>query len=173
VTDGNAELIRRALSGDHAAFADIVAAHDADMRRLCFVMSGDADLADEAVQRAWERVWQRLAALRDPGRLRSWLLTIAANELRQVLRNRRRRSLAESRIEAVAAPAAAEAAIAHVDLDRALKRLSVDDRELLALHYVVDVDIAELAARLRLSPEGVRSRLKRTRDRLKAELSRD
>ena len=72
-------MIERAASGDEAAFAQIIRAHHDDMARICFVISGDVDLAQDAVQAAWPIAWRRLRTLRDQTRLRAWLMTIAAN----------------------------------------------------------------------------------------------
>ncbi len=84
-----------AAAGDEAAFARIVQAHHDDMTRVCFVICGDLDVADEAVQAAWPIVWRKLGSLRDPSRLRPWLVSIAANEARQLIRRRRRRTVVE------------------------------------------------------------------------------
>ena len=78
-------LTHRAASvgyGD-AAFARIIHAHHDDMTRICFVICADIDLADEAVQGAWLIAWRKLHSLRDPARLRPWLVSVAANEARQ------------------------------------------------------------------------------------------
>ena len=63
-------LVRRAVRGDQAAFARIVRLHHADMVRVCFVVAGDMDAAEEAVAAAWPIAWRRLGTLREPDRLR-------------------------------------------------------------------------------------------------------
>ena len=88
-------VVALAAGGDEAAFARIVQAHHADMTRVCFAICGDLDLADEAVQAAWPIAWRKLGTLHDPERLRPWLVAIAANEARQLLRHQRRRTLVE------------------------------------------------------------------------------
>ena len=93
--DTLARVIPLAASGDQAAFARIVQAHHGDMTRVCYVICGDLDLADEAVQSAWPIVWKKLGTLKDPERLRPWLVSVAANEARQILRSRRRRTVVE------------------------------------------------------------------------------
>src|SRR5512143_4076703 len=95
-----ARAIPLAASGDHAAFARIVQAHHGDMTRVCYIVCGDLDLADEAVQAAWAIAWAKLGTLKDPERLRPWLVSVAANEARQILRRRRRRSVVELSVSA-------------------------------------------------------------------------
>ena len=93
--DSLATAVAQATAGDEAAFARIVRAHHADMTRVCFVICGDLDLADEAVGAAWPIAWRKLGSLRDPDRLRPWLVSVAANEARQLLRRQRRRTVVE------------------------------------------------------------------------------
>src|SRR5215207_5990176 len=87
--------VAQAAAGDAAAFADIVAEHHDDMARVCFVICGNQDAAQEAVQIAWSIAWRKLGSLRSPDHLRPWLVTIAANEARQALRRNRRHSVVE------------------------------------------------------------------------------
>ena len=102
-----ASAVAQATAGDEAAFTRIVRAHHADMTRVCFVICGDLDLADEAVGAAWPIAWRKLSSLRDPDRLRPWLVSVAANEARQLIRRQRRRTVVElSMVRDWIAPAA-------------------------------------------------------------------
>ncbi len=111
-----ATLISRAADGEEAAFAQIVAAHHDDMTRVCFVIAGDLDIADEAVQAAWAIVWRKLPTLRQADRLRPWLVSVAANETRQLLRRHRRRS-----DRAAAEDIVADSLLAALDHGRSLR----------------------------------------------------
>ena len=83
--------MRPAADGDQVAFAGLVDAHHADMSSVCFVVTGgDIELTEEAVQSAWPIAWRKLHTIRDPERLRPWLISIAVNEARQLARRRRR-----------------------------------------------------------------------------------
>src|SRR5262245_53823089 len=88
-----ASIVRRAAQGDELAFAGLVAEHHATMTRVAYAISGEADVAADAVQSAWSIAWRRLGTLRDPDQIRSWLVAIAANVTRQLLRRQRRRSV--------------------------------------------------------------------------------
>ena len=161
-----------AAAGDQAAFTELVSAYHADMLRLAMVVSCDADLANDAVQAAWQQAWRKLRQLRDPARVRPWLLSIAANEARQALRHRTHfvvmpEQMSEDRPESAADP------IDALELGRALATLKPDERRLVALRYVSGFSSPEIAPMLGLSPEGVRSRLKRILDRLRKELGDD
>lgn len=164
-------LVSLAAGGDEAAFTQIVAAHHDDMMRVSFVVCGDADLADEAVAAAWLIAWRKLGDLREPDRLRPWLVSIAANEARQAVRRRRRRGVMElAMADAAVAPGDPAARTADIDLINALARLDPDDRALLALRYVAGFDASELARATGRSASGTRARLARLLGRLRTEL---
>jgi RNA polymerase sigma-70 factor (ECF subfamily) len=168
-------VVALAASGDVRALEQIVARYHDDMTRVCVVVcGGDADLAQDAVQSAWPIVWRKLGTLRDAGHLRSWLVTVAANEARQLLRQRRRGAVVEIDVADVGSTEGDPSdSIGSVDLRAAVRRLDPRDRSLLALRYVAGFDSSELGRAMGMSPSGVRSRLERLTARLRTELEDD
>jgi RNA polymerase sigma factor (sigma-70 family) len=166
-------IVASAAAGDDVAFARIVATHHEDMRRVCVVVAGSETIAEEAVQSAWSIAWRKLGSLRDPDRLRPWLVSVAVNEARQALRKGRRRSLMEVATHLPDRSAGPDPGLTDraIDLRVALARMDPDDRALLAMRYVAGFDATELAAATGLTPSGVRSRLERLLARLRRELS--
>jgi RNA polymerase sigma factor (sigma-70 family) len=165
-----AEHVQRALAGDEPSFAWMVETFSPDMAQVCLVVCGDMDLADEAVAAAWPIAWRRLDSLRHPARLRSWLISIAANQARQMMRARRRRAVREIAVPTADEPGTAADREAAIDLANALALLSAEDRTLLALRYVAGFDSKELAQATGLSPSGTRARLARLLQRMRTEL---
>jgi RNA polymerase sigma-70 factor (ECF subfamily) len=169
----SAGLIRLAADGDEIAFARIVDAHHADMSSVCFVITGgDSELTEEAVQSAWPIAWRKLPSLREPERLRPWLISIAVNQARQIARRRSRGRVLEIKVAGDHATAGGDPAAdtGDIDLRNALARMQPDDRALVALRYVAGFDSNELARALGLSPSGTRARLARLLGRLRTEL---
>src|SRR6187399_1585787 len=93
-------LLAQAATGDDVAFSRIVAAYHDDMARVCFAVCRDVDLAQESAHAAWPIAWRKLSSIRDPERLRPWLMAIAANEARGLARRRGRRALREITVDA-------------------------------------------------------------------------
>lgn len=164
--------IASAASGDEVAFGRIVAEHHDHMRRVCRFITRDDGLADDAVQGAWHIAWRKLGSLRDPARLRPWLISVAANEARRLSKRQRRRLEVEVRVDASGRPGGIDPAtgIDRVDLRRAMARLDPDDRALLAMRYVAGFSSTELAEVTGLSAPGTRARLARLLKRLREEL---
>src|SRR5512140_1123223 len=166
-------LLNEARAGDEAAFTRIVARYHPDLLRIGFVVCGDVDVAEEAAQSAWVVAWRRLGDLRDSASLRPWLMSIAANEARQLTRSRRRRSVREIAVLDPSTPPADATAADRIDLANALAMLEPRDRELLGLRYLAGLDSGEIGRVAGMSPTAVRSRLARARERLRKELSGD
>jgi RNA polymerase sigma-70 factor, ECF subfamily len=168
-------LVPLAATGDKVAFTRLVEAFHADMARLAyFVCGGNRELTEDAVQSAWTIAWSRLGTLRDPERIRAWLLSVTANEARQLLRQQRQRvavrlEFAEERLGAPDPYASA----ARLDMASVLARLKPEERTLVGLRYAAGLDSAEIGAVLGMSASGVRSRLDRLLDRLRAELEHE
>jgi RNA polymerase sigma-70 factor (ECF subfamily) len=168
-----ADLLASAAAGDEIAFKHIIETHHEDMRRVCQAISGDHAIADEAVQAAWLVAWKKLGRVHGPDQLRPWLVSVAVNEAKQLMRKRRRRAQVEVVADASGEPGGVDPAtgIAAVDLRAALARLDPDDAALLAMRYVAGFDSNELSQATGISPSGTRSRIERALKRLRKDLS--
>ncbi len=152
---------------DRTAFEALVDRHHADLVRVAYAVCRDPDLASEAAQGAWLAAWRNAAAVRDPGRVRGWLVAIAANEARRLYRRERQRS----RLEPASAPPGRPSVLStDLDLVAALDRLDLADRALIAMRYGLDMDATEIAAAIGGTASGVRGRLSRLIARLRKDL---
>jgi RNA polymerase sigma-70 factor (ECF subfamily) len=166
-----AAALQQAVAGDEAAFARIVAAYHADMVRVAYGICGEPDLALDAVQAAWLIAWRKLPTVREPEHLRSWLVAVAANEARHLVRRRRPGPVVELMLEAPDADALDPAdEIRRLDLVNSLRRLNPDERSLIAMRYGAQLDSTEIGPLLGISASGVRARLARILGRLRKEL---
>jgi RNA polymerase sigma-70 factor (ECF subfamily) len=166
-----ASEVERAAHGDEAAFARLVATYHADLLRVAYVVCGDVDLAEDAVQSAWTIAWRKLASIRDGDSVKGWLVAVAANEARQLVRRQHRRTLVELKVEPSETQGReASGSIDRIDLVNALGHLKPEDRMLLALRYVAGFDSTEIGQRIGMSPSGTRARLGRLLGRMRREL---
>jgi RNA polymerase sigma-70 factor (ECF subfamily) len=176
-------VVPQALAGDEAAFRWIVESFSSDMRQVCFVVTGDLELAEEAVAASWPIAWRKLSSLRKPSSLRPWLVSIAAREARRFGKAKSSRVVREISMSGTAygaergSPVRSDIGphdrVESIDLANVLVRLDPDDRALLALRYVAGLNSTELARFTGLTPAGTRARLQRLLDRLRRELRDD
>lgn len=164
------EVLGRAQQGEAEAFTALVDTHHAELVRIAYVICGDVEVARDAVQTAWIKAWRQLPGLREPERLRAWLVAIAANEARQAIRARNRRSLREVVIPEIE-PATNAPTTDHMDLAGALARLDPADRQLLAMRYLAELGSDEIGRATGRSASGVRARLSRLVARLREDLT--
>ena len=166
------ETLVSAVAGDEAAFARVVAEYDDEMYRVCVTVCRDRTVAADAVQSAWAIAWKKLGSVRDPASIRPWLITVAVNEARKLLRKRGRRSEVEQLgdIPDQYASVDPSTGVAMIDLISALERLEPEDRTLIALRYMAGFNATEIASAIDARPDAVRQRLKRLVDRLREEL---
>jgi RNA polymerase sigma-70 factor (ECF subfamily) len=80
------EVIARVHAGDREAFHELVRRHAPPLWSTLRATLRNAEDARDVFQETWLRAFQRLDSLRQPERLRSWVLSIALNQVRQMHR---------------------------------------------------------------------------------------
>ena len=86
------ELVTRARNGDTDAADELVVRHHAAVFRMALGILGNEDAAADATQDAFMKALRGLRKFRGDSAFRTWLLSIAANEARGMLRKVRRRT---------------------------------------------------------------------------------
>jgi RNA polymerase sigma-70 factor (ECF subfamily) len=156
---GDDVLIARAGRGDADAFGLLVASRLPRMLRLARAMLRNEADARDATQEAFVAAWQNLPRLRDAARFDAWLNTVLANRCRDFLRHRGR--VHEIDLEGVDLRSAdhGPGAIERATVLAAFDRLSIPDRQILALHHLEDRPLDEVARVLGVPIGTAKSRL--------------
>lgn len=149
---------------------ELVAENYERLLRVAILICADRADAEDAVQVALERAWRHGQTLRDPDRLPAWLHRIVAREAIR-LEHRRRGLLGRWLAAPREIPVGPSPAVDRdLDLQAALRGLSVEQRAALVLHYYAGYSVAETAELSAVPLETARSRLRVARDRLRAAL---
>ncbi|WP_433175503.1 sigma-70 family RNA polymerase sigma factor [Actinoallomurus sp. CA-150999] len=178
-TEVSEDLVAAAQAGDHDAREQLVS----ECLPLVYnvigrALGGHADV-DDLVQETLLRVMNGLGGLRDRSRFRSWLVTVAMNEVRRRWSANQKRPVVDlEAVHDVPDPAAdfVELTILRLGLSgqrrevaEATRWLDPDDRELLALWWLEAsgrLTRSELAAALDCSARHVAVRIQRMKERL-------
>ncbi|WP_165989075.1 SigE family RNA polymerase sigma factor [Streptomyces sp. YIM 98790] len=135
---------------------------------VVYALTGDLAEAEDAVQeayaRAWER-WPRLCAGGDPA---PWVRTVALRLAVSTWRKARNRLRAHFRHGPP--PDVPAVAPDHVALVDALRTLPMEQRTAVVLHHLLGLPTAEVARETGASDAAVRTRLSRARRALRAQL---
>lgn len=134
----------------------------------------DADAADDAAQETLVRAWRDLPGLRDADRFDVWLHRVLVRACGDQVRRRRRdrRAAAVATVEA-GQPDATQGVTDRDEMERALGRLSVEQRTAVVLHYYLGLSHLEVAEATGQPIGTVKSRLSRALDHLRAALAAD
>jgi RNA polymerase sigma factor (sigma-70 family) len=154
----------RTEEGGMAGDLDLDRLYHASYRRLfvqMYAICGDVAEAEDAVQDAFVAALCKHRELRRVANPEAWVRTAALNRLRNTWRHASVVGLYQSKVPGPQSPV--EPSPEHVAIVTALARVGRDEREVVVLHYLADLGIAEVARELGI-PEGtVKSRLSRAR----------
>ena len=166
--------VQLAMHGDHDAFAALVSGATNRLYALACLILRDSDRAEDATQDALVRAWRELPRLRDADPFDAWLRRLVVNACYDEARRVRRRaevSLVSMRDRSVVDSASAMAETDRVE--RAFRRLPLDQRTVLALQHYLDLSHVEIAETLGIPLGTVKSRLRYGVAAMRAELDAD
>ena len=146
---------------DPVRLEEAISTYENTLYRAALAILGDAHEAEDAVQDAFLRYWERAPDFPDAARERAWLLTVTVNGCRSRLRSPWRRRTAPL-LDAYPAEDPEER-----ELLEAVQALPPRDRAVVHLYYYEGYQTAEIAAMTGQREGTVRSRLSRARARLR------
>jgi RNA polymerase sigma-70 factor (ECF subfamily) len=161
-------LVVRCQAGDDDAFVELAARYHARLASFVRRLLGRDGPVDDVLQEVWLAALGGLPRLAHPAAFRTWLYRIARNKACEHLRSQADWQTLDE-VDPPAAPAdepvlaAEEAGL----LGRALGRLSLPHREVLALRFLEGMTYDEVARVVGCPVGTVRSRLHYARDALR------
>ena len=169
------ELVDRAKRGDEEAFDALARSVGDRCMAIATWILRDADLAADAVQATLVRAWRELRTLRDPDRFDAWVHRILTNECYAEARRRARWS---AKIRLLPVDRAVDSGdLLTVDdrdqLDRAFRRLTLEQRSVLVFHHVLGLPLPEVAEQLGIPLGTAKSRLRLATAAMRASLDAD
>ena len=174
-------MIRRVLTGDETAFAELVNKYQKPVHTLAWRKIGDFHIAEDITQDTFLKVYQRLHTLKDPNQLSGWIYVITANLCATWLRKKR---IQTQPLEGTETTMIQEDAYSrHVTEERSrtaveaqrevvkklLATLKESERTVMTLYYLGEMKVEEISRFLGVSASTIKSRLRRARHRLKEE----
>ncbi len=169
------DLVRDAQAGNGDAFGTLVAGSLDRGYAIAYRILRDVELAHDAVQGALIAAWTDLPTLRDPDAFEGWLTRLIVNACYAESRRERRWS---AKLRLVAPPDSSTpdsvASVADRDeLERAFRRLPVEQRAVVVLHHYAGLTSADVASILHVPAGTVRSRLHHATRQLRAAIEAD
>lgn len=163
-------LLKKADVGESPDFEALYERYRRLVRSVLFKLALRDDV-DDLVQETFLKVWRSKDSVREPAKLKSWVVRIAVNVARDSGR-KGRRFPSSVPLEEGNSPATESRPEEQQRLLNGLAELSAAHREVLVLHCLEGLSLEESAESLGLSVGTVKSRLHYAKSRLHAYLSK-
>ena len=181
MNQNDAELIQQILQGDQDAFASLVRKYQKGVHALAWRKIGDFHIAQEITQDTFLKAYQNLGDLKSYNSFAGWLYVIAARLCYDWHQKNRTPVASLDNIDAsevdkvsysqyITGKQAAEADETRREVvKKLLQKLPESERTVITLFYLGEMTINAIGEFLGVSPNTVKSRLSRARNRLKKE----
>jgi RNA polymerase sigma factor (sigma-70 family) len=162
-------LVAAARTGDRQAFERLAERWNGKLVAHAWRLTGDREMARDAVQEAWVEIVRGLRRLADERAFPAWAYRIASRRCAKLIGAAvRRRALAErTAAEPGSEPAEPGAAIESRRLRAAIATLSAHQHSAIALFYLEEMSVAEVAVALDVPIGTVKTRLMHARRKLR------
>ncbi len=175
----DAQLVNRFLSGDENAFTTLLKKYQKSVHALAWRKVGDFHIAEELTQDAFLKVYQKLGTLKNPNQFAGWLYVITD---RLCIDWHRKQSPSIESLETISGVEIEESSYRHYEdeqrkeasteyrrrrINSLLEKLPESERTVATLYYLGEMTSKAISEFLGVSPNTVRSRLQRARNRLK------
>lgn len=144
------------------SFEQAVTKYAQNVSSACLMRLQNYADAEDCFQNTFLKLYQKSPAFKDEDHLRAWLLRVAINECKNVIRDSRRHLSLDTALH-IPAPSAEDDA----DLSWALMKLEPDYREVIYLFYVERMKVREIADVLGKKQNTVKTLLSRGREKLR------
>jgi RNA polymerase sigma-70 factor (ECF subfamily) len=169
-----AELLSRVVSGDRAAFDDVMRTHEDRVFSVCLRILGDRERALDATQDTFLTVFRKAAQFQARSTLGTWIYRIAVNTCYDHIRRSQRRPTQPLPDHVDPADPSAEEAIDSAalrpEIEAALARIPADFRDAVILSDLEGLTMPEAAEVLGVPIGTVKSRVFRGRRLLAGQL---
>ena len=177
----DAQLVNQSLAGDEGAFTVLVKKYQKSVHALAWRKVGDFHTAEELTQDTFLKAYQKLAMLKNPNQFAGWLYVIAD---RLCIDWHRKRKPPMESLETTSGEEIEESSYRHYEdeqreeasvehrrrrIRNLLEKLPESERTVVTLHYLGEMTYKAISEFLGVSPNTVKSRLQRARNRLKQE----
>lgn len=157
------------------AFHAVLSERSGRWYNACLRITGDADLAADAVQEALLKAWGQRNEFRGEAELDTWIHRIALNAAIDLMRRRKPQGSGELELDALVAPSSspeseyAQDALGK-DLATAMQRLTTMERQTFLLKHIEGWRLDEIAETLHTSVNNTKQALFRAVRKLRTDL---
>ena len=173
------ELAQKAKNGDMSAFEKIYTELSPEIYAIACEITQNKEESRDLMQDCFVAAMENIATLKEPDKIKNWLIRIAANKSHDYIKKKKPSVLTEDQYEIIdnleedsvyAIPEASVETDERIeDVNEILNTLSEDKRLCLLLRFRSDMSYAEIANELGITESAVKSRISRAKDDIEKE----
>ena len=162
-------LVKQSIAGDADAFLELMEKNTLAMYKVARgILGNDEDVAD-AIQDTILTCFEKIHTLKQPQYFKTWMIRILINECNKILRHYRSIQVQDNMPDVPGQ----DGSLAELEFKEMLSLVEEKYRIALILYYVEGFKISDIASILELNENTVKSRLKRAREQIRAEYSKE
>ena len=163
------EIVKGPGNRPEEEISRMIQTYEKDLLRLCCMYLKDSSMAEDAVQETFFKAYKNLHSFRGESSEKTWLIRIAVNVCRDMLRTSWFRRL-DRRVTPEDLPLTCDPNLPDPTLAQALMALPLPQREVILLRYYQGLSPSETAQALNVNINTVKTRLARGKKHLKEKL---
>ncbi|HTH52998.1 MAG TPA: sigma-70 family RNA polymerase sigma factor [Edaphobacter sp.] len=177
-------IVRAVLAGDKEAYGALVARHSQNVFRVAFRITGDEADADEVVQEAFLRGYQRLSSFESRSEFGTWIYRIAVNCALNMISKRKVEASyqigeetdpAQHQVQVADSSPGPERTLLSREIESlqaaAMKSLTATERTAFILRHMEDRSSSEIAVALDIAPNAAKQAVFRAVQKLRRSLA--
>ena len=182
--ENDSKIVRAVLSGDKDAYGALVARHSQLVFRVAFRITGDEADADEIVQEAFMRGYQRLESFESRSEFGTWIYRIAVNCALNMVNKRKSGTTyqigedadpSQQQVQVADNAAGPERTLLSREIEAlqatAMRDLTATERTAFILRHMEDCSTSEIAEALSIAPNAAKQAVFRAVQKLRRSLA--
>lgn len=164
------ELVDRAKKGDKEAFSNLIILVQKDLYKIAKMRLESEDDICEAVQSTIFKAYNSLKKLKNSEYFKTWIIKILINECNTIYRNNQKLNFEkydENILDFQSSMATIDNKIDELDFNILIGNLNYNERIVSILFYLEDLSIKEISKILDEPENTIKTRLSRSRKKLK------
>ena len=165
------ELVLKAQHGEEKAFTDLILMIKHDLFKIAKMrLINEADI-DDAIQETMIETFNSIRKLKDVKAFKPWVIKILINKCNRIYRKKKTNEIFfEDGIDNYLAQEANNLTEADMDFYLLVKSLNYEERMIVTLYYLERYTIKEISQMLKINENTVKTKLARSKERLKNNL---
>jgi len=160
------ELVHKSKTGDISAFMELLREKEELIYKISFTYTKNKYDAEDCISEAAIKAFDKIKQLRNPEKFYSWYISVLINVCRRSIKNKIKAS-SDEELKLIRDEFSYRSVDDKIIIEGLLSKLKKDERDILALRYLKDYSIREIADIMDMPLSTVKTKIYRSLNVLK------